>query len=80
MAATASGLREELESSFKSVERPVLMVRGAESKLVSAAALARTRVLRPDMPALVVENTDHYVPEEAPDEIAAAILDFVSKA
>jgi 2-(acetamidomethylene)succinate hydrolase len=80
MAATASGLREELESSFRSVERPVLMVRGAESKLVSAAALARTRVLRPDMPALVVENTDHYVPEEAPDEIAAAILDFVSKA
>jgi 2-(acetamidomethylene)succinate hydrolase len=76
MAATANGLREELESAFKSVNRPVLLVRGAESKLVSPAALARTQQLRPDMPTIVVEDTDHYVPEEAPDTIASAILDF----
>ncbi len=76
MTATANGLREELETAFKSVERPVLLVRGAESKLVSAAALARTRQLRPDMPTIVVEDTDHYVPEEAPDVVARAILEF----
>jgi 2-(acetamidomethylene)succinate hydrolase len=79
MLATANGLREDLEPAFKSVERPVLLVRGAESKLVSAAALARTQLLRPDMQTLVIENTDHYVPEEAPDALADAILSFVSR-
>jgi 2-(acetamidomethylene)succinate hydrolase len=76
MAATANGLREELETAFKSIERPVLLVRGAESKLVSPTALARTQQLRPDMPTIVVEDTDHYVPEEAPDAVASAILNF----
>jgi 2-(acetamidomethylene)succinate hydrolase len=78
MAATAKGLREDLESAFRSIDRPVLVVRGAESKLVSEAALARTRALRPDMPALVVENTDHYVPEEDPDTVASAIVRFAA--
>jgi 2-(acetamidomethylene)succinate hydrolase len=76
MAATAKGLREELVTAFTSVKTPVLLVRGAGSKLVSPAAWDRTKQLRPDMPAIEIENTDHYVPEEAPDAIAAAVLDF----
>jgi 2-(acetamidomethylene)succinate hydrolase len=79
MSATANGLREELETAFKRVERPVLLIRGAESKLVSPAALQRTQQLRPDMPTIVVKDTDHYVPEEASDTVASALLDFVSR-
>ncbi len=76
MSHTAQGLRENLEPAFKDVTRPVLIVRGAESKLVSEAALEKTRKLRPDLPVLVVENTDHYVNEEAPDLIIKAIREF----
>jgi 2-(acetamidomethylene)succinate hydrolase len=80
MAATAKGLRESLEPAYRAVKRPVLLVRGALSKLVSAEALEKTRALRPDFPVIVVPNTDHYVNEEAPDVIAKAILDFARQA
>ena len=76
MAATAEGLREDLEPAMASVRKPVLLVRGAESKLVSVAAFERTRQLRPDLPTLVVPGTDHYVPEEAPAVVSQAIRDF----
>lgn len=76
MSLTAQGLREDLEPAFRAVTRPTLIVRGAESKLVSAAALEKTRALRPDLPVLVVENTDHYVTEEAPEIAVKAILEF----
>jgi 2-(acetamidomethylene)succinate hydrolase len=76
MAQTAEGLREELESAFKAVKRPTLIVRGAESKLVSEAALEKTRKLRPDLPVIVVPDTDHYVTEEAPEESIQFIRKF----
>ena len=76
MALTAEGLREDLEPAMASVRKPVLLVRGAESKLVSVAAFERTRQLRPDLPTLVVPGTDHYVPEEAPAVVGQAIRDF----
>ena len=79
MTQTAEGLREDLVSAFKSVLRPTLIVRGALSKLVSAAALEKTRKLRPDLPVLVVDNVDHYVNEEAPEVMTKAIRDFTSR-
>jgi len=79
MAATARGLREDLVPAFTAVRTPVLLIRGAQSKLVSAAALEKTQSLRPDMPTLVVPNTDHYVPEEDPDTVASAVIDFAGK-
>jgi 2-(acetamidomethylene)succinate hydrolase len=79
MSQTAEGLREDLVPAFTSVTRPVLVVRGALSKLVSAQALEKTRRLRPDLPVLVVDNTDHYVNEEAPELMTQAIRDFISK-
>lgn len=74
MAATARGLREDLVTAFKDVQVPVHLVRGAESKLVSPAAWKHTRKLRPDLVAFEVQGADHYVPEEAPAAIAAAVL------
>lgn len=80
MSQTAVGLREDLVPAYQQVTRPVLLVRGAQSKLVTEAALNATRLLRPDMPTLVVDNTDHYVPEEAAEVISAAVLGFVAGA
>lgn len=79
MTQTAEGLREDLVPTFRSISRPTLIVRGALSKLVSAAALEKTRKLRPDLPVLVVDGVDHYVNEEAPEVMTKAIRDFTSK-
>jgi 2-(acetamidomethylene)succinate hydrolase len=74
MTATAKGLREDLVAAFSEVAVPVVLVRGAQSRLVSPAAWEQTKRLRPDMKAIEVDDTDHYVPEEAPEAIAAIVL------
>lgn len=78
MSATVEGLREDLEPALARVTRPMLLVRGKESKLVSPEAFERTRRLRPDLATLVVPDTDHYVPEEAPDTISRTVRDFAA--
>ncbi|MDI6024771.1 alpha/beta hydrolase [Corticibacterium sp. UT-5YL-CI-8] len=77
MAQTAKGLRADLTPVYRDVTRPVLIVRGAESKLVSAAALARTSRLRPDLPVVVVPGADHYVNEVSPEITLKAIVNFI---
>lgn len=77
MAQTAAGLRADLVPAFREVTRPVMIMRGAESKLVSAAALEKTSALRPDMPVVVVPGADHYVNETAPQITMNAIRNFV---
>jgi 2-(acetamidomethylene)succinate hydrolase len=76
MRETCAGLRTDLSSTLKSVAVPVLLMRGAESKLVSPAAWKKTRALRPDLPAVEIADADHYVPEEQPAAVADAILGF----
>jgi 2-(acetamidomethylene)succinate hydrolase len=73
MALTAAGLRASFEEPVKSIEQPTILVRGAQSKLVSPQAWARTRELRPDLEAIEVAAADHYVPEEQPAAIAALV-------
>lgn len=77
MAATADGLRADLTQAYRDVQRPVLVVRGAVSKLVSADALKKTSQLRPDLPVVVVPGADHYVNEVSPDITAKAIANFI---
>lgn len=77
MSQTANGLRADLAPAFRDVKRPVLVVRGAESKLVSADALAKTSALRPDLPVVVVPGADHYVNETASDITIRAITNFI---
>lgn len=76
MRETCVGLREDLSSTLKKISVPVLLLRGAESKLVSREAWAKTRRLRPDIPACEIADADHYVHEEQPAAVAAAVLDF----
>ncbi len=77
MALTANGLRADLAPAYRSVTRPVLLVRGGDSKLVSAAALAKTSALRPDLPVVVVPGADHYVNEVSPETTSRAITHFI---
>ncbi|MEL7343637.1 MAG: alpha/beta hydrolase [Pseudomonadota bacterium] len=77
MAQTAHGLRADLRPAFRDVPRPVLVVRGANSKLVTAAALEKTHALRPDMPISVVPDADHYVHETNLSATIGAIRNFV---
>lgn len=79
MAETAKGLREDFIPAFSRVARPVLVVRGALSKFVSAAALEKSRLLRPDLPTLVVNDADHYVNEEAPELMLETVADFIAR-
>ena len=73
MRQTCAGLREDLTPFLKNISVPVLLLRGAESKLVSPEAWAKTKVLRPDVPAREIADADHYVPEEQPAAVAAAV-------
>ena len=77
MAQTATGLRADLTPAYREVHKPVLLVRGEASKLVSAEALAKTSRLRPDLPVVVVPGADHYVNEVSPDITLKAITNFI---
>ena len=76
MRETCAGLRADLAPALKAIRVPVLLLRGEDSKLVSRAAWDKTRALRPDLPAREITGADHYVPEEQPAAVAAAVLDF----
>jgi len=76
MRETCAGLREDLSPILKQMRVPVLLLRGADSKLVSREAWAKTKALRPDLPAHEIRDADHYVPEEQPAAVAAAVIDF----
>ncbi len=77
MAQTANGLRADLTPAYRAVTKPVLIMRGEESKLVSAEALAKTSRLRPDLPVVVVPEADHYVNEVSPEITLKAITNFI---
>ena len=77
MARTAKGLRSDLVPAYRDVTKPVLIVRGEKSKLVSAEALAKTSRLRPDLPVVVVPDADHYVNEVSPETTLRAITNFI---
>lgn len=77
MAQTAKGLRADLTPAYRAVTKPVLIMRGEQSKLVSVAALAKTSRLRPDLPVVVVPGADHYVNEVSPEVTLRAITNFI---
>jgi 2-(acetamidomethylene)succinate hydrolase len=76
MRETADGLRADLEPTLGAIRVPTLLVRGADSRLVSPAAWAKTKRLRPDLPAIEVPGGDHYAPEEVHGPIADEIGRF----
>lgn len=78
MRQTVTGLREDLVPTVASVRVPTMVVRGADSALVSAEAVERTRALRPDFAFSIVDGADHYVPEERPERVLEEVERFVA--
>jgi 2-(acetamidomethylene)succinate hydrolase len=76
MTRTCVGLRSDLSKVVRDVSVPLVLVRGRDSTLVSPEAFAATCRLRPDVPAIVVDDADHYVPEEQPEVVARIIADM----
>jgi 2-(acetamidomethylene)succinate hydrolase len=76
MTETCVGLRAPLQDALARLAVPALLMRGADSLLVSPAAFAATKRLRPDLPAVEVDGADHYVPEEQPEAVSRLIMSF----
>lgn len=79
MRETVAGLREDLAPSLAALTAPAVIVRGAESVLVTEQAFESSRSLRPDLSYETVPRADHYVPEEEPAAIAAIVTAFVDE-
>lgn len=73
MVQTVDGLRRDFVDELRAVQCPVTLLRGAQSRLVSPTAFARTRADRPDLRAETVPDADHYLPEFAPGAVCTAI-------
>ncbi|MFW6690924.1 alpha/beta fold hydrolase [Streptomyces sp. MAR4 CNX-425] len=70
MVRTVDGLRRDFAAAARAVRVPVTLLRGEHSAIVSPAAFAATRELRPDFRAVELTGLDHYVPEEDPQTVA----------
>jgi 2-(acetamidomethylene)succinate hydrolase len=66
MRAASRGLRDPFEADVLAVKVPTLVLRGGASAVVSAAAFAALRALRPDFTFAELPGASHYLPEEAP--------------
>lgn len=79
MRQTVAGLREDLSESYRRITVPAVIVRGAESVLVTEQAFEQSRQLRPDLNYEVVADADHYVPEEQPEAVVQIITSFIDQ-
>ena len=74
-----SGLRTSWEQEFQDVAVPMTCVHGIDSKVVSVAAWDAAQGAHESARWVVVDNADHYVPEERPDVIAAELLRILER-
>lgn len=74
---TLRAMDVDLTGALRDSTVPTLLVRGAESPFLSEAAFTRSLDLRADLRGAVVAGTDHFVPEEAPSEVAALVRGFL---
>ena len=74
---TVEAMDVDLHDALASSTLPVLVVRGGESPFLSQAAFDASVALRGSIQGAVVGGADHFVPEEAPGEVATLIRDFL---
>ena len=79
IAQTLRLLNADLGALVPLVQRPTLVVRGAESAFYDAAAFARLRAARPALQYVEIADATHYVPEERPDEVYGAVERFLDR-
>ncbi|MHC9044539.1 alpha/beta fold hydrolase [Microbacterium saperdae] len=73
MRLLIEGFRTPWDAAFRDVSATMTHLRGADSRIVSEQAWRRARADRPDDRWVVVDDADHYIPEEHPLLVAAEI-------
>ncbi|MFB2597001.1 alpha/beta fold hydrolase [Herbiconiux sp. P17] len=73
MRQLIDGFRTPWDAEFRAVEAPMTHLRGARSTILSDAAWRAAQADRPDDRWVVVDDADHYIPEEFPDLIVAEL-------
>jgi 2-(acetamidomethylene)succinate hydrolase len=73
LSQVVAGLRTPWDREFCDVAGPMTCMRGAHSAIVSKAAWEAAQNACPSARWVVVEDADHYVPEEVPDAVTAEI-------
>jgi haloalkane dehalogenase len=67
----------EIERTLRDVQTPTLVLWGDDDPFFSTDVAERTRAAIPGAALVVFPETGHFVPEERPDEVASAVLDFL---
>ncbi|SDZ24878.1 alpha/beta fold hydrolase [Herbiconiux ginsengi] len=73
MRQLIEGFRTPWDAEFRAVRSPMTHLRGAGSTILSEAAWSAAMADRPADRWVVVDEADHYIPEEFPDLIVAEL-------
>jgi len=73
LAQVVDGLRTPWDQEFRDVRVPLTCMRGADSAIVTTAAWEAARDAHPRGRWIVVDDADHYVPEEQPELVIAEL-------
>ena len=74
MAQLIDGLHARYDREFHQVISPMVHLRGRSSGIVTESAWQRAIAVRPDDRWVVIDEADHYIPEELPDLVADEIV------
>ena len=75
---TLEAMDVDLVPALRDSTVPTLIVRGGESPFLSAQAYRSSIALRAGIEGAVVPDTDHFVPEEAPDAVTRLVRTFLA--
>ncbi|MBM3488057.1 MAG: alpha/beta hydrolase [Alphaproteobacteria bacterium] len=78
MMATCRGFRPDFVADFRANRVATVLVRGEHSAVVDRDTWAKARALRPDLAAIEVAGTDHYVNEERPELVGDIVEGFIA--
>jgi N-formylmaleamate deformylase len=68
---------EDYHGLHARIGAPSILVRGADSVVVTNSGASELRALRPDIPVVDVADAGHLVPQEAPDAFCAIVDGFI---
>jgi N-formylmaleamate deformylase len=58
---------------------PAVLIRGAESPVVTATHAAELKTLRPDIPIVTIADAGHLVPQDNPDAFCDSVFAFAGR-
>jgi haloalkane dehalogenase len=67
-----------IHSGLRELDRPALFIWGMRDRVFQPVFLDQWRELFPDAHVVEIERAGHYVTEDAPHEVAVALLEFLA--